>query len=158
MWGKVWDPRNDEIPLKHNSFKWRKRHSRRPKGRSKADRWRFLLMNPKERNVGMGWRRCSAIKLKSGQSSTQMAKVASRKVWGMIETIDCGEDRLTSMGTDPDRSRYAPSSDEEPPAFRHSRGKESSIVRQCRQTAVALIRSRSVARNVVVRARVSGGI
>ena len=88
-----------------------------------------------------------------------MAKVTSREVWGMIEAANRGEDRLTSMGMDLDRSRYASSSDDgEPPALRHSRGKESNVVRHCWQTAVALTRSRSFARKAVVRARVSGGI
>ena len=71
-----------------------------------------------------------------------MTKATSRKVWGTTETTECEEDRMTSTGTDLDRSRYASSSDEEPSALRHSRGKESNVVRHCWQTAVALIRSR----------------
>ena len=70
MWGKVWDPRNDEIPLKHNLFKFRKRHSRRPKGRPGVDKWLVLWTISKECNVGMGLCRCCAIRLKSGELST----------------------------------------------------------------------------------------
>ena len=63
------------------------------------------------------------------------------------------------MGTDLDRSKYASSSsDEEPPALRHNRGKDSNVVLQCWQTTVALTKSRSVGKNVAMRASVSGGI
>ena len=76
----------------------------------------------------------------------------------MIEVTRRGEDRVTLKGTGLDRSRYASSSDNEPPALNHNRGEESSIVRHCRQTAVALNRSRSFGRNEIARANISGGI
>ena len=76
----------------------------------------------------------------------------------MIEVTRRGEDRVTLKGTGLDRSRYASSSDNEPPALHHNRGEESNIVRHCRQTAVALSRSRSFGRNEIARVNISGGI
>ena len=132
MLEKVWGPRTDEIPLKRNFSKCRKKPSRRPEGSSKVCSWNVLVVISKERNAGMGSRKCPAIWSKPGESSTEMAKVTSREAWGTIEVTSSGEDRLTWTGTDLNRSRYASSTDdEEPPALRRSRGKESNVVRHC---------------------------
>ena len=82
-------------------------------------------------NVGMEWRRCFPTWLKLDLSANWTVKPINREVWGMINSTNSGEERLASMGVDLDRSMYAWISDEEPPALRHSRGKESNIIRQC---------------------------
>ena len=131
MLGKVWGPRNDEIPFKDRIFKYRKRPSRRPEGSSKVcSRW-LPARIVKERSVGMGSRRCSAIWSKLGEPFMQTVNVTSREAWGMIETTSRGVERMTSRGTDLDLSSYASSFDEEPPALHHNRGKESNTVRHC---------------------------
>lgn len=79
------------------------------------------------------------------------------EVWGRIRGINDESERSISSGADLDRSRYAWISNEEPPALDHNSGKERSVFRQCWQTAVALIRSRSLAKNEAMRATISEG-
>ena len=106
----------------------------------------------------MGWRRCSAICLKLDlESPTRKAKLINREIYGATNSASSGEGRLTTVGIDQDRSIYAWISDEEPPALHRSRGEESRIVRQHRQIAVALTRSRCFAKTVAMRTIISVG-
>ena len=58
--------------------------------------------------VGTGWCRCSAIRSRQGrESSTRTVRPTSREVWGAMNSASSGEERLMTMGIDPDRSIYA---------------------------------------------------
>lgn len=136
----------------------RKRPSGTLGGSASVDNCWFMARIVRVSSVGMGSLSFSAIWSKPARSSMDTVNFSSREVWGTIEAASEGEDKLTSIGTDFDRRRYASSSSKDPPTLRHTWGKESSATRHCRQTAVALITSRCFGKNVAVRAKVSGGI
>ena len=79
----------------------------------------------------MGLHRCFASSLKQDGRTTEIVNATSREVWGMIEATGYGGDKVTSRGTGLDRSKYASSSNEEPPALHHNWGKENNTVRHC---------------------------
>ena len=107
--------------------------------------------------IGIGWGKSFTSWRAANGPLNLTVKPTNREVWGARRSADDVRERLTESGADPDRSIYAWISDERPLAFRHSRGKESNVVRQCWQTAVASIKSRFLGKNTATCAKISEG-
>lgn len=156
---KVYGIANEETSIRTNVLKDGKDPPRKQGGISNPKRLVHLVRKVNVPSIGAGSQRSGTSCGKRPQPLCLISKETIRPICGRNRLpIPIEVERLTHRGTSPDRSRYAPAIDIERTSIsHHNLGVERNVTRQCEQTAVALIRSRSSWKKAGMIARISGG-